>query len=448
MPNSQVYQFHMAMAAELALFYLTAAQLRTGFAFAQATGDDADERVLELPLSSQVRRLGPQHSVGKVAFFRAAASPSTITIPAGTLVKFDNGQSASTIEAAVITPTSAAVVSGHGVGRDSGIVLAVSLGVGSVTNVDIASVVGLGSPIPGVAGVVGMAPFRGGSDREPDGELLARGLDALRSLAVGSPTVIEAATRGVADPLTGKQAKFVKLAEDLANPGVSYLYVDDGEGHAADFGDPVTDLLVASALGGETLFQVSQWPVSTSPTAFILTKNTLPLVLGQDYFFRPTDGLIRLSIPLDAGDTLSASYKPYTGLLKTVQKVVDGDPSNPVLYPGVRAAGSIVRALPAIRKSLTIVGTVVMDALSQQTKANLDNIIPSQTISYVQTLGIEEEFVPSELVRLLKSITGVHDVVLSEVNDGVTTTVVRKRPPPFSVFRTDASLIQIQVVVA
>ena len=104
-------------------------------------------------------------------------------------------------------------------------------------------------------------------------------------------------------------------------------------------------------------------------------------------------------------------YKYYTGLLRTVQRIVDGFEPDPATYPGRRAIGGIVETLPPLINSIVLSINVTTNE-----GINLNEIsanIKSGIIDYVDSLGVGEDVVLSEIIVTVMGITGVEAATMS-----------------------------------
>jgi hypothetical protein len=114
-------------------------------------------------------------------------------------------------------------------------------------------------------------------------------------------------------------------------------------------------------------------------------------------------------------------YKYYTGLLRTVQRIVDGFEPDPATYPGRRAIGGIVETLPPLINSITLSINVTTNE-----GINLNEIsanIKSGIIDYVDNLGVGEDVVLAEIIVTVMGITGVEAATMnipSPTNERIT----------------------------
>jgi hypothetical protein len=104
-------------------------------------------------------------------------------------------------------------------------------------------------------------------------------------------------------------------------------------------------------------------------------------------------------------------YRYFTGLLATVQKVVDGDDQDSTTYPGYRAAGTQVEVLPPLIKRVEI--ALVVKTKSGISLNVLSDAITSTVLHYLNTLGVGQDIIMSEVVSRVMQVEGVESVQLS-----------------------------------
>ena len=98
-------------------------------------------------------------------------------------------------------------------------------------------------------------------------------------------------------------------------------------------------------------------------------------------------------------------YLYYTGLLRKVQRIIDGFEPDPVSFPGIKGVGSLIEVLPPLPRRVT----VAIDVTTQD-GVNLSEIsdeITSVIISYVSDLGVGEDVILSDIIVRAKNIDGV-----------------------------------------
>lgn len=98
-------------------------------------------------------------------------------------------------------------------------------------------------------------------------------------------------------------------------------------------------------------------------------------------------------------------YTYYTGLLRTVQRVVDGFEPDPITYPGRRAVGGIIETLPPLIKRVTM--SIEVTTNEGVNLNEISNDIKTAIINYVDGLGVSDDVIMSEVIVAVMDITGV-----------------------------------------
>lgn len=98
-------------------------------------------------------------------------------------------------------------------------------------------------------------------------------------------------------------------------------------------------------------------------------------------------------------------YLYYTGLLRTVQRVVDGFEPEQDTYQGRRSIGGLIEILPPLRRDITI----AIDITTNEgvNLGEISNEIKSTIINYVNNLGVGKDVILSEIISRIMTIRGV-----------------------------------------
>lgn len=104
-------------------------------------------------------------------------------------------------------------------------------------------------------------------------------------------------------------------------------------------------------------------------------------------------------------------YLYYTGLLRRVQRIVDGFEPDADTFPGRRAVGGLIETLPPLIKSISISIDVTTD--EGVNLGDISNNIKSTVINYVQSLGVGEDVILSEIIAAIMQIKGVGAVTFT-----------------------------------
>ena len=130
------------------------------------------------------------------------------------------------------------------------------------------------------------------------------------------------------------------------------------------------------------------------------------LVEGTNYEVNMATGEIEIIYPaagLPAGSKVAAHYSYYTGILATVQKLIDGDPSSPTNYPGLKALGTKFLPASPTRKMIPFQLSIV--AIKGYREEDLTDLVVNTVLNYVSSLGVGENVILSEIVQRVKAIT-------------------------------------------
>lgn len=104
-------------------------------------------------------------------------------------------------------------------------------------------------------------------------------------------------------------------------------------------------------------------------------------------------------------------YLYYTGLLRRVQRIVDGYAPDSTNYPGRRAVGGAIETLPPLIREILISINVTTD--EGVNLGDISNNIKSVVISYIEKLGVGEDVVLSEIIASIMAIKGVGAVTFT-----------------------------------
>jgi len=404
-------------------------QLRNSF-FLQhpdLVGELLKERGNELPVNA-VPPLGKSSASGAVMQIYRKDAVAVQTLPAGTIFQRSDGVN-------LFYKTIVDYTFGIGIlGFDSIYVVCTEQGVQGNAP---AGVISQGVNLPDwVASAVNTKPITNGSDGETDQQYKARLLLYLSSLARSQKSALEfLALSYVA--VDGSRCRFAKCFSDPKQPGYVELVVDDGSGMAGltAIGANVTGVVPP---GGQSILS-HEGPASEPIAAIVVTRglNTFALQNGVDMFSFPELGYIEVPTtgpnPLQANDAwLITNYFVYTGILAELQRVVNGDTSEPVAFPGWKAEGVRVRVVPptVVNVSMDLhvvpVNTVSLAVVQSQVLAS--------AIEYMASLGPGEPLYIAQLVGVLTDNPNVLNVKI--FNPGDTTQKQDVYPAPKEVLRT------------
>lgn len=404
--NSVFFHVLAAAANEDAEQYVQLARLRNLFSVDRARGSDLDERAAEI-VPGVIQRRTALFASTPVVFSRPGTT-GTISIPAGTQVGATDEQG----QVRFRTTTAGSIAAGNTTSGNIPVVCTIAGVRGNVTAGNINQLV---TRIPGVTGVTNPSDIANGRDRESDDRFRARIKAFVQAISRGTPTALE----GFAKQVTladGRRVLFAKVVEPIVPNGVVDLYIDDGTGSVlevnSDFlGSP--DLFVSSAAGGEDTAFTTEKPIRDDGS-FVLEADTgggfFTLVRGTDYELNSALGQVELlstgALPtLSAGDALRASYRYYIGLIGETQRVIDGDPDNPIQRPGVRAAGALVLVKPPTTVNQSLTASISVEDDFDPDEVAID--VQSAIQGYINSLDIGENVIVAEIIEQAMRVDGM-----------------------------------------
>jgi hypothetical protein len=98
-------------------------------------------------------------------------------------------------------------------------------------------------------------------------------------------------------------------------------------------------------------------------------------------------------------------YLYYTGLLRRVQRIVDGFEPDQINYPGRRAVGGLIETLPPLVKRIHV--AIKVTTGNGVNLGDISDNIKSVIIKYVRGLGVGKDVILSEIIAQVMNITGV-----------------------------------------
>lgn len=231
-----------------------------------------------------------------------------------------------------------------------------------------------------------------------------------KSVAVGTINAYDAGTR-------------VLTCSGTFVPGnlVGYYILDD-TGRLYRITANGANTLTHAALAGGAV--APNFPGAYSILNFGLT----PFVLNTDYKYNETSGEGELTNPMYAGDTLyvasttnglTPAFIYYTGLLREVQRVINGDKTDLATYPGVKASGVKVIVQFSTIDIFTIILSV--QAVEGVDESSLYPDIRTAVVAAVNSLGVGETLTLSSIIAAAKGVKGVFDV---QVNSPVSNQIM------------------------
>ena len=383
--------------------YYQMTQLLDLFSIDKAKNDDLDERAKDIQPSLISRNSGAK-SQGYVVISRTGIT-GTVVIPTGVRIKTTAGIT-------VVTTAASSITAGN---TDSALIPAIAEVVGSDGNVIAGTLIKFVSKPVGVDAVTNPSAFASGLNKESDDSFVARLKDFIAALANATVHAHESKVLGAEDSDTGAIILYSKEVEDQINLGNHTLYIDDGTGLAesteAVSSENVTAGLAGppadSAVGGEEYLFLDYKPIKDLPS-FTLTSDVRgALVRNTDFYINMASGQINFTPALVAAEVITADYTRYTGLIALAQKIVDGDPTDRVNYPGVRAAGTrcTVNVPQVFIQNITATLTILEGYDQPTVRTNVKTTL----LNHINTLNISDDVLLSDLISVIKSVDGVYN---------------------------------------
>jgi len=409
--NSAVYHVLASAADEIAEAYFQIARMRELFSIDRATGSDLDERAREIQPGTVTRR-SAGYATTTVVYSRPGIV-GAISIPAGSIVGAADASGVIRYRATA----AGSILNGASTSAPIPVTAAEA---GTRGNVDAGSILRLLTRIQGVTAVTNPSAVGNGTDRESDADFRARLKVFVRSLARGTVAALQANAK-VARLTDGSRVIFASVYEDPLTNGYVQLYIDDGTGGTDTYDSSFVssyDVLLAAALGGERRVFTAAKPIRDDGS-FTLEVNTVLQVRGTDYVLNPATGQVTFttgSYPagLTISDNVRAHYRSYTRLVRETQRIMDGDPLSPLTYPGIRAAGVLVRVLPPQTLPQTLAAGIAVDdgfdvlTVAQQVVTAIQN--------YINGLNIGEDVIVAQIIEVSMAVQGMHDFYITSLS--------------------------------
>ena len=409
--NSVVFHILAAASASDANIYFMIAQLHQLFSLDKATGSDLDERAREVQPST-VRRRTEIYASANLVYTRTGIVGTT-TIPVGSVASGSDGAGS----VGFITTATGSITPGNTV---SAAIPAQATTAGARGNLAAGTIRQMTTRIPGAVSVDNPSASTGGRDREPDDQFRARVKAFIQTLSRGTVAAIEGFARQVrlAD---GRSVLFVRIFEPVIPSGIIELYIDDGTGSIETYdstfvgGIPQEDVIFAAAAGGEDFMLTLRRPIRDD-VSLEVRVNDVVITRGVDWEIDPTRGQIELlaggAFPagLAFNDKIAANYRFYTGLIQETQRVISGDPLNPLNYPGVEAGGITTLVKPAgpVWQTINANATTLPDFDTAVVFAAVKVAIQE----YINNLDVSADVIVSEIIERAMGVDGMFNFKL------------------------------------
>lgn len=192
-------------------------------------------------------------------------------------------------------------------------------------------------------------------------------------------------------------------------------------------------ILTDSAEPGQRRFRLQKYPVVRDSERIYLLDGTNPwsLVPRTDYVLNKGTGELQFTSVsgVPASSQIVVSYSYYTNLVQQVQRVLEGDTTDPVNYPGVKAAGIFLSVEAPILRRITV--RLSISAEPNFVEADLRTQVRDRVEQYIQSLGIGENVYKSRIIDEAHNVTGVRSVQVV-VPSGNITILENELPVPYN----------------
>lgn len=231
-------------------------------------------------------------------------------------------------------------------------------------------------------------------------------------------------------PEAATQIELLRYSAVNYSTGVLTLVSPTTNTHTISDEVVLVNVLTLSAESGTRFLDTQNYPiVRNSNRLWINQGGGFQLKSGTtDYFLNRGTGEIEFYALLTAGTQVVTTYKYYTGLIKSVQTVIDGDLNDPVNFPGVRAAGIVVLVETPIIRRITV--RVSLTAESGFQESDLVPGVQEAIETYISGLGIGGDVIVAEIIQRTMEVAGVYNVIV--VTPGSDVVVLQNElPVPF-----------------
>jgi hypothetical protein len=190
-------------------------------------------------------------------------------------------------------------------------------------------------------------------------------------------------------------------------------------------GEIVLDDAAPNAIGLGDLFRVSRSAFivnitgTTAPYTLELNDETnTPIDVSgftaeRDGTIRDRNGLNFENLQIEGID----GYKYFTGLIQKVQWTIDGLDTDPNNYQGIGAAGTQFEVLPPVLVKLRLIVNVTPE--EGVSVSSISGSVSNAISEYINSLGVGDDVILSEIVAAAQSVAGVFDVEVTNFTENV-----------------------------
>lgn len=270
----------------------------------------------------------------------------------------------------------------------------------------------------------------------------------MNAISVGSRTLTPV------DATDWPSAGFVLIESDGVNPSelVEYrtktagtLTLDAPTAYAHSAGSIINfvDYVAASAEMAQRRYKLTNYPIVRNSERIWMKApagNWNLLVPGTDYVLNKGTGEFQLRRPggVVAGTKLVAHYTYYVGLIKEVQRVLEGDSADAVNFPGVKAAGVFLSVEQPTIKRIAVSASIT--AADGFVESDIAPDVRRAIEAYISALRIGEDVIVSKIIEAASTVRGVADVRIIAPASNIIV-LESELPVPFNA--SGESLIQV-----
>jgi uncharacterized phage protein gp47/JayE len=269
-----------------------------------------------------------------------------------------------------------------------------------------------------------------------DGTGLVPSITSLPVSSLSSSESIGNTAISLVSTLDFPSSGFVLIEQDASsNPSELVEYVSKNDatntlslGSALSFNHDISssvlfcDVVTTASETGRRRFNLQNFPIVRGTERVFKNAGSgwEELSPTADYKLNKGTGELQLVDPagLRAAGQLVASYNYYTNLIATVQKVLEGSPTEATSFPGVKAAGVFLSVeAPTIRRVEVIMSIRASRGFREEDIAPL---VRSQIETYISSLAIGENVILSKIIDVAFNINGVEDAIVRIPTNNIT----------------------------
>lgn len=203
----------------------------------------------------------------------------------------------------------------------------------------------------------------------------------------------------------------------------------------------LVEIVEDSAESGQNFFDLIKWPIKENSFE-IYHNSTGEFILqtsGTDYYLNRSNGELELlGAGLPAGTAVVSNYSYRTGLLHEVQRVLNGDETDPTNYPGVVAGGVIVNVDVPNLRTISVTISISVKAGYDESEVALE--VETVVSGYIDGLNIGENIIRAEIVASAMAVVGVANAILQNPTSDI---VILEDELPVSYDSSGVSLITV-----